>query len=83
MEKNKNNLNLVTPILDKIKITLYFIAVLLLINVVIGIINTNNTGILREYSNKSGENTDNNDNSDDLDDSNINIDEEDNNENNK
>lgn len=66
MEKNKNNLNQITPILDKIKITLYFIAILLLINVVIGIINTNNTGILREYSSKSGENTTNGDNSDEV-----------------
>lgn len=66
MEKNKNNLNQIAPILDKIKMTLYVIAVLLLINIVIGIINTNNTGILREYSSKSGENTTKDDNSDEV-----------------
>lgn len=62
MEKNKNNLNQIAPILDKIKVTLYVIAVLLVINIVIGIVNTNNTGILREYSSESEKNTDNNNN---------------------
>ena len=66
MDKNKHNFNQVVSILDKIKVALYIIAALLLFNVIVGIVNTNNTGILREYSSKSGENTDNNDNNNEV-----------------
>lgn len=66
MEKNKSNFYQVLPILNKIQMTLYVIAILLLINVAIGIINTTNTGVLREYSNKSSEGTNNNDSNDET-----------------
>ena len=66
MDKNKNNFNQVISILDKIKVALYIIAALLLINVIVEIINTNNTGVLREYSSTTGENANKNDNNDEV-----------------
>ena len=69
MDKNKNNLkniNEIVSILDKIKVGLYVIVVLLLINVIVGIINTNNTGVIRNYSLTSSGNNDNNDNTDEV-----------------
>ena len=56
MNKNNNNFNQIISILDKIKITLYIIVALLLINVIVGIVNTNNTSVLKEYSSTPEEN---------------------------